>query len=347
MKKRIVVCADGTWNRPEKNLKEDVPSNVLRLARAIKPTASDSTSQQVFYDWGLGSYHDEKSAGATGKGIQKNIMDGYRYIVQNYSPGDELFLFGFSRGAYTVRSLCGLINNVGILKRPDAKLIQKAFDHYKKPGKRYSPEGDESTKFRGTYAHPSRRVKFVGLWDTVGALGIPIPFIGMMERKDEFYDSKMGPNVSIARHALAIDDRREFFEPTILLPREGLDLKQVWFVGSHSDVGGGYKPDKGGSLLADIALDWMIKEVKKVGLTLESHLKRNLGIKPTATLHDSSKEGVSRTSPVRYRPIDHGHGKILIHRSVKQRWNQDPSYRPENLKAYLKKNGNRWPTLEG
>ena len=117
MKKRIVVCADGTWNRPEKNLKEDVPTNVIRLARAVSPVAGDGMPQQVFYDWGLGSYHDEWSAGTMGSGIHKNIMDGYRYIVQNYSPGDELFLFGFSRGAYTVRSLCGLINNCGILKR--------------------------------------------------------------------------------------------------------------------------------------------------------------------------------------------------------------------------------------
>lgn len=132
MNKRIVICADGTWNRPEKDLKVDFPTNVLRLARAISPLASDGKPQQVFYDWGVGSYYDEAMGGATGRGLHKNIMDGYRYIVQNYSPGDEIYLFGFSRGAYTVRCLCGLINNCGILKRPDAALIQQAFDHYKK-----------------------------------------------------------------------------------------------------------------------------------------------------------------------------------------------------------------------
>ena len=282
MSKRIVICADGTWNRPEKNLKEDVPTNVLRLARAIKPVDAKGTPQQVFYDWGLGSYHDEWTAGVTGKGIHKNIMDGYRYIVQNYSPGDELFLFGFSRGAYTVRSLCGLINNCGILKRPDARLIQAAFNHYKRSGPAYAPNGDASVKFREDYAHPSREVQFLGVFDTVGALGIPVSFLGFLNAKDEFYDSKTGPNVRIARHALAIDERRYDFQATILQPRANLDLRQVWFVGSHSDVGGGYKPAKDRTRLSDIPLGWMMREAHKAGLALESHLKS--GLKPKSHL---------------------------------------------------------------
>ena len=141
MKKRIVICADGTWNRPEKDLKEDFPTNVLRLSRAIKPVGADQVPQQVFYDWGIGSYYNSVVGGATGKGLHKNIMDDYRYIVQNYSPGDELYFFGFSRGAYTIRCLCGLINNCGIVIRPDAALIQKAFKHYRRNGPAYSPKG--------------------------------------------------------------------------------------------------------------------------------------------------------------------------------------------------------------
>ena len=167
MKKRIVICADGTWNRPEEDLKRDFPTNVLKLARAIQPVASDGLPQQVFYDWGVGSYYDKVVGGAIGRGLHKNIMDDYRYIVQNYEPDDELYLFGFSRGAYTIRSLCGLINNCGILKRPDANLIQKAFDLYKKPGKVNKPDGANSVAFRDQHCHPSRKVKFVGVWDTV------------------------------------------------------------------------------------------------------------------------------------------------------------------------------------
>jgi uncharacterized protein (DUF2235 family) len=338
MKKRIVICADGTWNRPEQDLDKDFPTNVLKLARAIKPVAGDGVPQQVFYDWGIGSDHDKLVGGVTGRGIHKNIMDDYRYIVQNYSPGDEIYLFGFSRGAYTVRCLCGLINNCGILKRPDARLIEAAFDHYKKPGPAFAPDGEKSLAFRKNHSHPSREVQFVGVWDTVGALGIPLTFLGMMERKDEFYDTKIGRNVVFARHALAIDEQRTDFEPTVWQLRDCLDLKQVWFLGAHCDVGGSYKPDDDGGLLSDIALGWMMREAAGAGLTTETHLRQGLNPVPTATLHQSRKH-VYRSRRPYHRPIDHAMDEVLIHKSVKQRWEQDPKYRPKNLADYVEKNG--------
>ena len=336
--KRIVICADGTWNRPEKNPKKDTPTNVLRLARAVKPVGAGGASQQVFYDWGVGSYHDKVSGGVTGKGLHKNIMDDYRYLVQNYASGDEIFLFGFSRGSYTIRSLCGLINNCGILKRPDASLIQAAFDHYKKSSARYAPRGEVSVAFRRKHSHASRVVQFVGVWDTVGAMGIPISFLGLFDDKDEFYDTKIGRNVRIARHALAIDEFRRDFAPTVWKPRPRLDLKQVWFTGAHSDVGGGYKSDKGGKLLSDNALDWMMREASAAGLTLEPHLKRRLKPGATATLH-KSRRSFYRIKKKLYRPIDHGEGEVLIHRSVRQRWERDGKYRPDNLQGFLKDGG--------
>ncbi len=341
MPKRIVICADGTWNRPEEDLSTDFPTNVLRLARAVKPVGSGKLPQQVFYDWGVGSYYDQVVGGATGRGLHKNIVDDYRYIVQNYAPGDEIFLFGFSRGAYTVRCLCGLINNCGILTRPDARLIQTAFDHYKNPGAAYAPRGSASIRFREAHSHPSREVKFVGVWDTVGAMGIPFSFLGLLEDKDEFYDTKIGSNVRIARHAMAIDELRADFEPTIWLPRENLDLKQVWFAGAHSDVGGSYPPDPGGWLLSDIALGWMMREANKAGLTLEPHLKDRLKPKATATLHES-RRSYYRIKQKVFRPIDHGKDKLLIHQSVKERWDRDKNYRPKNLAEYVRVNG--WPS---
>jgi uncharacterized protein (DUF2235 family) len=338
--KRIVVCADGTWNRPEKNIREDFPTNVLKLARAIKPVAADNIFQQVFYDWGIGSYYDELQGGITGKGINKNIQDDYRYIIQNYSPGDEIFLFGFSRGAYTVRSLCGMINNCGILKRPDANLIASAFALYKKPGADYKPKGAKSVEFRQKHSYPEKEVKFVGVWDTVGALGIPLSFLGMFEDKDEFYDTKLGSNVHIARHALAIDEQREDFEPTIWELRDKLNLKQVWFIGSHSDIGGSYKPDKNGALLSDIALKWMIQEATTAGLTLEPHISANLNPSARATIHQS-RRSFYRLKKKLERKIDHGKSKILIHESVKERWDSDVKYRPAKLKKYINEKG--WP----
>lgn len=340
MAKRIVICADGTWNRPEENLKEDFPSNVLRLARGIQPVGDDGRPQQVFYDWGVGSYYDELVGGATGRGLEKNVTDDYRYIIQNYSPGDELFLFGFSRGAYTARSVCGLIYNCGILKRPDARLIQAAFNHYKKPGKAYAPKGEKSVEFRKAHSHPSREIKFAGVWDTVGALGIPFSFLGFLNREDEFYDTKIGPNVRIARHALAIDELRSDFEPTIWTPQENMDVQQVWFAGVHADVGGGYKPDKDGSHLSDIPLAWMMREADAAGLTIEPHLHAALTENSMARLHHSRRH-IYRSRPRHHRRIEHGKGDVLIHRSVKQRWDQDAKYRPEELVAYVHANG--WP----
>jgi uncharacterized protein (DUF2235 family) len=341
MKKRIVICADGTWNRPEKNLKEDFPTNVLRLARAIKPIGADQVHQQVFYDWGVGSYYDQTIGGATGRGVNKNIMDDYRYIVQNYSPGDELFLFGFSRGAYTIRCLCGLINNCGIIKRPDAALIQKAFDHYKKNGRAFAPEEEKSIEFRKLHSHQSREIKFVGVWDTVGAMGIPISFLGHFNDEDEFYDTKIGKNIRIARHALAIDEHRKDFEPTIWLPRQNMDLKQMWFAGAHADIGGSYKPDANGSVLSDNSLLWMIRQTQDAGLTIEDHLKKNIkeniNLSPLAKIH-ISRRSFYRIKKKYFRPIgpvdtDPDNKSALIHESVRQRWDKDPKYRPKNLVA--------------
>jgi len=326
MRKRIVVCSDGTWNRPEKNPGENFPTNVLKLARAIKPIGADRVHQQIFYDWGVGSYYDAVIGGVTGRGVHKNIMDGYRYIVQNYSQGDELYLFGFSRGAYTIRCLCGLINNCGIIKRPDAGLIQKAFNHYKRGGKAYAPEGEKSIEFRGLHSHESREVKFVGVWDTVGAMGIPVSFLGLFDDKDEFYDTKIGKNVRIARHALAIDEHREDFIPTLWSPRENMDLKQVWFAGAHADIGGSYKPDADGCVLSNNSLEWMISQARDAGLTTEAHLKESIKPSPLAKIHNS-RRSFYRVKKKHLRPIGEG----VVHESVRVRWDKDPKYRPKNL----------------
>ena len=339
----IVICADGTWNRPEEDIQKDFPTNVLKLARAIKP-AANGIKQHVFYDWGLGSYHNSLSAGATGRGIHKNILDGYRYIVQNYAANDKIYLFGFSRGAYTVRALCGLINNCGILKRPDAALISEAWKIYKSPSDKNHPGGKASLAFRSNHCYASKKVHFVGVWDTVGALGIPFSLMGLFEKDDEFYDTKMGSNVSYARHALAIDEQREDFEPTVWTPRPGVDLKQVWFSGVHTDVGGSYPPDKKTGLRSsDIPLAWMIGEAAKAGLKIEPHIKSALNEDIKAKLHKSRNHVYRLKSPL-HRELMIDGKPTKIHPSVKSRYLADTSYRPPRLKELVEQLG--WDKLD-
>jgi uncharacterized protein (DUF2235 family) len=139
---------------------------------------------------------------------------------------------------------------------------------------------------------------------------------------------------------MAIDEHRSDFEPTVWQPRDTMDMKQVWFAGAHSNVGGSYKPDKDGSVLSDNALDWMVKEAKKSGLSVEAHLEQSIHTNPLATLHNS-RRNFYRIKKTYYRKIDHGKGEVLIHNSVKARWDADSSYRPKNLAEYIQKNG--WP----
>ena len=333
-----VVCADGTWNRPEEDIETDHATNVLKVARAIKPMAQN-VKQQVFYDWGLGSYHSSVTAGVAGSGIQKNIVDGYRYVVQNYAYGDKIYLFGFSRGAYTVRALCGLINNCGILKRADAKLIERAWKIYKSKSAKNHPDGLDAKQFRNDHCHQSRKVHFVGVWDTVGALGIPFSIMGLLDGRDEFYDTKMGSNVGIARHALAIDEQRQDFEPTIWASRKTVDLEQVWFAGVHSDVGGSFGPDKNtGTSVSDLALAWMLGEASSAGLITEPHIVARLTDGSNAPLH-RSRQHVFRFKRRLHRDLLPKDKPTKIHASVRTRYEAKEGYRPPNLKALVDKFG--------
>ncbi len=336
--RRIIICADGTWNKPEEDLDKDFPTNVLKFSRAIKPISSDKTVQTVFYDWGIGSYHSSTIGGAFGSGLDKNIKDCYRFIIHNYEKGDELFFFGFSRGAYTVRSLCGLINNCSILKKENAKLINKAFDLYK--NSKYKVSHQHSVQFRKDYSVEDRTVvKFVGVWDTVGSMGLPTSIFGFITPQNLFYDNKIGSNVKTARHALSIDEVRKDFEPTIWKQdyQKKVNLKQVWFAGNHSDVGGSYKPDKDGTLLSEIPLVWMKNEAEKEGLNFNQYI--NVETNAMASKHNEQKQF--------YKLLGKHVREILpetpVHISVKERY-ENSSYAPPNLKEYIDKYG--WNNIE-
>jgi uncharacterized protein (DUF2235 family) len=350
--KKLVLCCDGTWNRADQE-KDDAPTptNVVKLAYRVAKR-DGPTLQVVYYHQGVGTGNavDRYSGGAFGDGLEENIHDAYRFLIANYETGDEVYLFGFSRGAYTARSLAGMIRKCGVLKRAAVRQYRAALDLY-----RSSQDGPDSPKalaFKGANAIDGPAnvpIHFIGVWDTVGALGIPLRGLRSLTRQDyQFHDTALSGSVRFAYHALAIDEHRAPFEPTLwqALGKPGQTMEQVWFCGAHSDVGGGY-PETG---LSDQALDWMLAKAKGAGLALDETAIAALPLhpEPKGKLHDS-KTGLYNLTKGIDRPIgvvkDPKTGALAddptqsLHESVTKRWDADAGYRPATLKAYFKKIG--------
>jgi uncharacterized protein (DUF2235 family) len=276
MGKTLVVCCDGTWNQPDEErhgIKE--PTNVAKLGLAVAGAEAD---QRLFYEPGVGTTPTERIiGGAFGYGLSRNIRNCYRFLAREYAPGDTLFLFGFSRGAYTARSLAGLIRNCGILRGDDADLVDAAYAFYRDRTSRTRPSSIQSQLFREAHSHPAEPIHFIGVWDTVGALGIPDELPGWKEMSQlfsgweelwGFHDTQLSSQVTYAIHGLSIDEQRAAFKPTLWTqspdPTVKQTLKQVWFSGVHSEVGGGTDDNS----LYDIALLWMADEARQAGLVL-------------------------------------------------------------------------------
>jgi uncharacterized protein (DUF2235 family) len=257
-----VVCCDGTWNRPD----QQSPTNVSKLALAVAAAGDDGVEQALFYHRGVGTTRSERlTGGAFGFGLSRNVRDCYRFVVESYTPGDELFFLGFSRGAFTARSTVGLIRNAGILRPEHADRIDEAYRLYRGGGAARAPTGLEAELFRRSFAHDEIRVRFVGVWDTVGALGIPGLPARVARGRWGFHDTKLSRHVDFAYQALAIDEHRRAFRATVW-ERQGdagdQVLEQTWFAGAHCDVGGGY-PDPSAS---EVALLWMVARARRCGL---------------------------------------------------------------------------------
>ena len=327
--KNIIICSDGTWQSPE----SDSTTHVLRLAEGVAPVDAAGNKQVVFYDWGIGSSGDRFTGGITGKGIDKNIQDCYRFVVHNYEPGDALYLFGFSRGAYTVRSLAGLIRNCGILRREHANRVGQAYNLYRNRGPASAPARERAAAFRRDHAVADvSRIHFIGVFDTVGALGIPAPFLGTLGTdRYLFHDTAPSSIINHARHAVSIDENRQDFEPALWAAKAGIDLQQVWFAGVHTDVGGGY-PDCG---LGDVAGQWMAREAQTCGLGLEPHLLQRMKPDYAGTQHNEYKGFYKAMGRRSVRPVE-----PVVHISVKQRW-EDAGlrYRSPGLAALIERVG--------
>lgn len=270
--KRIVICADGTWNlrdQVDEKTKKRRPTNVTKVARAVCTRDKNGIDQVVFYHDGLGTSGglDKITGGAFGKGIEENIRNLYRSIVYNFEPGDEIYMFGFSRGAFTVRSLAGFMYKVGLVNKdadyfvPD---IYACYENCKGPG---TPEWEHAFR-KVKEARPCPPIRFIGVWDTVGALGAP-GLLGKLLNKNKYvyHDVGLSPMIENAYHALAIDEQRKPFKPDLWSkPKDWSGkLEQAWFAGVHSNVGGSYAPDG----LANEALHWIVEKAEALGLAFD------------------------------------------------------------------------------
>ena len=312
MAKNIVVCCDGTGNEYGRH-----NTNVVKLYEAVVRNAE----QVAFYDPGVGTF---SSFGRTlgrrvgillgkmfGAGLQQNVEDAYRYLMDRYDPSDKLFLFGFSRGAYTVRALAGMLHRCGLLQKGSVNLIPYASRIYNDRTRHRI-----AAKFKLAFCHECSP-HLIGVWDTVGSMGW---FWGR-----KFFDTTLNPAIRYGYHAVSIDERRRKFPVSLWCPAgKGQTIEQVWFPGVHSDVGGWYRE----SGLSDVALEWMLAKAEAQGLHLKAGWRKRLAPDPLGPIHNS-RTGLWRLWRPAPRVIAPG---SLVHESARTRMaNPTLQYKPGNL----------------
>jgi uncharacterized protein (DUF2235 family) len=284
--RKLIVCCDGTWNR--RDAPGGAPTNVAKMARALRPYHDSGTSQLIYYHPGVGTGNrvDHFLGGAFGIGLSGNVQSEYAFLADNFQYDDQIFLFGFSRGAYTVRSLAGLIGLVGLMEKADMDYFPQVYKIYMSRKYREAlvrgqdlaaakdalralfPKGEANGKNAELLkaVDNSRRtaIHFIGVWDTVGSLGVPYgPLSRIAASRYNFHDTDLSERVNFAYQALAIDERRGAFPATLWTRKAGRGadqqarkqvLEQVWFAGCHSNIGGGYEDSR----LSDISFLWMV-----------------------------------------------------------------------------------------
>lgn len=312
--KNIVICCDGTGNEYGSN-----NTNVVKLYQSV---IRDAT-QVAFYDPGVGTFSFlgrelGRRAGillgkAFGAGLQQNIEDAYRYLMDRYEIGDNVFLFGFSRGAYTVRALAGMLNKCGLLQKGSNNLLPYASKIYNTPNNKEIPAG-----FKETFCHDCMPY-FIGVWDTVGSMG--------WIWGKRFFDTTLHEGVTYGYHAISVDEKRKKFSVSLwdeTKKRPHQTIEQVWFPGVHSDVGGWYAETG----LSDIALTWMLESAEQKGLLLKRGWAEKLKPDPAGPIHES-RTGFWRIWPESVRRIPEF---AKIHKSVVDRMkNRQINYQPQNL----------------
>ncbi len=259
--KRLIICYDGTWNTADN---KGTPSNVVRFARMIGPSDTKGVSQVVYYDPGVGTgnFVDRIVGGTFGDGLEQKVKEGYLFLAHNYEKGDEIYVFGFSRGAFTARSLVGFIGACGGLLAGERGLnkLEAAWDYYRVP-----PAKRSEYEFHveiDQLIDKSVDIHCLGVWDTVGALGIPSNLFNQVNKlRYSFHDTKLSKIVKCAFQALAIDEHRGPFVASLWQkpnpPIKDQVVEQVWFPGVHANIGGGYL----NTYISDLTLRWMMARV--------------------------------------------------------------------------------------
>jgi len=349
MGKVLVVCCDGTWNTPDQ---QGRPTNVTKMTRAILPRAPDGTPQVVHYDEGVGTGNrlDRFLGGTLGVGLGKNVRQAYRFLALNYEAGDRIAMFGFSRGAFTVRSLAGLVNLVGLLRKGDLDRMTAVWEYYRTPPHQRRQDFIDPRWI----GNRDPGVDLLGVWDTVGALGIPTTFLRSVGRRYyEFHDVTLGASIRRAYQALAIDEHRRNFEPAIwdtakITPAQ--EVEQVWFAGAHSNVGGGYDDP----VLSDQAFVWMVDRARALLSFDEAYIEQRCEVLKDQEARGAiidSRRGIWKFLGRTLREIG-GDATETIHPSAlarleagKMEYTGSPPdipytpfpYAPKNLEAYLAK----------
>jgi uncharacterized protein (DUF2235 family) len=292
--KRLVICMDGTWNDADRASSDgEGRTNVARLHDLVRTSGTRMPQVKLYHKGvGNGGWWEKALGGATGWGLSHNVQQCYDWLSEHYEPGDEIWLFGFSRGAFTARSLAGLIRNASVLRPEHRAHVGNAYDLYRSRAKEKHPKAEDSILFRQAYGYGEQRIAItcVGVWDTVGSLGVPTsgPLGWYTRKRYGFHDVTLSSWVQNAFHALAIDERRKPFAPTLWEVRDEdvrdgtrkQRVEQAWFAGVHSNVGGGYTDTR----LSDIALDWMLRRAGSCGLELDPW---NEELDCCGTLYDS------------------------------------------------------------
>ena len=364
--KRLALFLDGTWNTVSSN------TNVWRLKSLTAPSGSDGRPQQIYYDAGLGTTMGEiVRGGVFGYGVDEAVINAYEWLIEHYEPGDEIFVFGFSRGAYTARSLSGFVSRCGLLA-PGAPLsIRQLYERYKRGNDvltihqlRARPDNSSCKTEEKWMLKFSREVpvKFTGVWDTVGALSGSTYFALITGGNHDFLDTNLRRSEEFVFHALAIDEHRKAFSPTLftkfdskdgtnIVPERTLDqVEQRWFVGAHANVGGGVDND----LLSQIPLKWMMTKAAFHGLTFrnEGTIEEDVNTSP---IEDSFAEMAGGTykaiefgipfyreiaAPPEERSITMVHTiNETIDASVFNYWHHNADYRPKNLARWADTHG--------